>query len=137
MHTITLDGHQYSADHTAPRLVLLSALQAAQQRARFGEVPDHSTAHPFGTVLADQQRNLHRVTAGACSCGLVVVDVRELGGHRDLTTTAIADAFVMADHDGWWALACQACRVISVSGSEDAAHRRVRDHLCAWDVRDR
>lgn len=135
MHTITLDGHTYSVDHIAARLVLLSAVESSLRSARYGGAPSMESS-AFNEVLRDQQDGIHRITAGACSCGLVQLDVRTLGGHRDLATVDVAGTFVAADHDGWWAMACQACRVVSESGSADAAHRRVRDHLCAWDVRD-
>lgn len=135
MHTLQIDGHRYSVDHTAPRLVLMSVIATTQRALLTGsDVGPIDAEQEFSTVLDDQQAGIHRITAGACACGLVLDDIRVLGGHRDLTDVDIARTFVVADHTGWWAMACQGCRVISDCASQCEAHQRVRTHRCAWDL---
>ena len=135
MHTLQIDGHRYSVDHTAPRLVLMSVIATTQRALLTGtDAGPIGVEQDFVTVLDDQQAKVHRLTAGACACGLVIDDIRVLGGHRDLGNVEIAKTFVVGDHGGWWAMACQACRVVSDCLDEAEARDLVRQHRCDWDL---
>ncbi|MFC6154221.1 hypothetical protein [Nocardioides yefusunii] len=136
MHVLEIDGHRYSVDHTAPRLVMLSII-ATTQRAVLDGIIDGSGAplgEEFLTVLDDQHAQVHRLTAGACSCGLVTEDIRGFGGHRDFDGVEPAATYIAADHDGWWAMACQACRTSTRALDRRDAQRLVHHHVCEWDL---
>lgn len=134
MHTITIDGFTYAAENLAARAEAVS-MQAASRTARAAGRDASAAGFLLGDiriVVEDQLDGIHRVTRGACSCGLVVEQARTLPGHLDLRTLEPACTFVVADHEGYAGFACQACRMVWPGRDVPSARRAVEEHECAW-----
>lgn len=133
MHTLEVDGHHYSADHSAPRMFLLAQTAHAQKAKAAGRDPGLAQILilEFEGVLADQLAGIHRVVFGACSCGWVTDDVRQLGGHLDLRSVSVARTYVLTD-DNEFGVGCQACRRVTMVGSQSEAETQRDQHHCEW-----
>ena len=134
MHTIEIDGHTYSGESLAARLEMFTIALGARRAKAAGRDPGLAQIAllDLGCIVEDQCDDIHRISWGACSCGLVVTDVRELGGHLDLRTLRPARTFVVADHEGWVGTACQACREVTTDEDLAAAWHSADTHSCSW-----
>jgi hypothetical protein len=133
MHTITIDGYEYAAEALAARAEMFSAYARTRELRAAGRDPGMAgfMVSELAFVVEAQLDDIHLVSYGACSCGLVTDDVTILGGHRNLRDTSLAGAFVaqLVDSDVYGA-ACQHCLWSSPPGTREETFAASDQHAC-------